>query len=357
MSYAAKVFSGGSRSGENATRSSSSVTPTVNVTKNATTVVTESVESANSVSVEETVVIRVAPPKSVTESVAATQQGVTQSFRATENSLDEKFGNSTTKLSSLDETRNAVNSKHCDLLSSQASQSSHMSKSSASSEVLQSSQSTQSSQMSQKYQSSQSSTSQMYQSSQTSQLYQSSLSSQSSQSSQWARETSLQNKSFNSTESKLLLPKFNAQQYHSKNQTASASNDFSQTSQSSRSSFEASQAAASFEAKTSYETKEKTDSKSSLEIKTSSTKAADANAAKNGTGSDDNSFVNSGVKNEARSSSAASDFRPYSAISITSDVFVVDDEEVVYHEPDDVPSDDVIEVSPGKQRYLHNYFK
>jgi hypothetical protein len=44
--------------------------------------------------------------------------------------------------------------------------------------------------------------------------------------------------------------------------------------------------------------------------------------------------------------SAASDFRPYSSISITSDVVVVDDEEVVYHEPEGA-ADDVIEVSPG----------
>ena len=59
--------------------------------------------------------------------------------------------------------------------------------------------------------------------------------------------------------------------------------------------------------------------------------------------------------NDTRSLSAASDFRPYSSISITSDVFVVDDEEVVYHDPE-CPVDDVIEVSPGSLFVSLNLF-
>jgi hypothetical protein len=51
--------------------------------------------------------------------------------------------------------------------------------------------------------------------------------------------------------------------------------------------------------------------------------------------------------NKSDAVSESFDFRPFSSISITSDVFEVDDDEVVYHEPKGQEHDDVIEVSPG----------
>ena len=59
------------------------------------------------------------------------------------------------------------------------------------------------------------------------------------------------------------------------------------------------------------------------------------------------------VKNDNifRPLSPLGDFRPFSSISITSDVFEVDDEEVIYHEPE--PEMPVIQHKPETRVFNH----
>jgi len=241
-------MTGGSRLGENLTKSSSVNKSSSNVTKtssvtNETNRVSENLESASCVSVEETVVIRVAPPKSVTDSVTGSQQNVTYCYKDSKNVNETKNINQSSQSDESNTTYSSLKGQ-----SFNGQQASHTS--------------------------------------------QASLNLQASQRSQTSQ--SLQQKSYGSTETKSIQPKFNAQQYHSQNQHSvinQSSNSYS--------SFDIKQTS-SVDAKSSF----KTDvvaavTKATCDAKTSNAKQSSSDA-KTLTSNDAKNDVKIDVKNDAK---------------------------------------------------------